>query len=138
MHGKSILLLFIFVTLGVPAAVIATDHWPQFRGPGSSGVVEDPALPDTWSATQNVAWKTAVPGLGWSSPIVWGNLIFLTTVIRQGEAEAPKKGPYSVGERSEFPRVKIHWVVNAMIFRQDGVFWDGVACGGVGRCYRHP
>ena len=137
MPGKSILLLFIFVMLGVPAAVIATDHWPQFRGPGSSGVVEDPALPDTWSATQNVAWKTAVPGLGWSSPIVWGDRIFLTTVIRQGETEAPKKGLYFGGERQELSKDEHRWVVRALDFRTGRVVWERDAFRGTARSTRH-
>src|SRR5262245_30719551 len=49
----------------------ADDRWPQFRGPGSLGVAEDPALPDKWSTTENVTWKTDIPGMGWSSPTVW-------------------------------------------------------------------
>jgi len=54
----------------------AVDRWPQFRGPESQGVADDANLPDTWSSTQNVAWKTDIPGTGWSSPVVWGDRIF--------------------------------------------------------------
>ncbi len=63
-HALSIVVLLVM-------AAQADDHWPQFRGPLSLGVAEDPNLPDTWSQTENVAWKTAIPGSGWSSPIVW-------------------------------------------------------------------
>jgi len=52
--------------------------WPQFRGPGGSGVSADTGLPATWSAAANIAWKSPLPGPGTSSPIVVGNRIFLT------------------------------------------------------------
>ena len=54
-------------------------YWPRWRGPSGQGLVEGTGYPDTWSATTNVLWKTAVPGNGSSSPIVWGDRIFLTT-----------------------------------------------------------
>ena len=54
-------------------------YWPRWRGPSGQGVVEGTGYPDTWSATTNVRWTTSVPGSGNSSPIVWGDRIFLTT-----------------------------------------------------------
>ncbi len=73
------------------SAAAADDAWPQFRGP-SAGVAEDAALPDTWSATSNVAWKLDIPGRGWSSPVVAGDRIFLTSVIATPPEDPPKKG----------------------------------------------
>ena len=96
-----------------PARRRSGDHaqWPQFRGPGATGVAADPALPDTWSATENVVWKTAIPGVGWSSPIVWGNTIFLTSVDqRAGAARPPKPGLYFGGERPA-PTDEHRWMV---------------------------
>ena len=65
-----------------PAGLAAeSDNWPHFRGPTMNAAVADnPDLPETWSQTENVEWVTDVPGLGWSSPVVWGNRVFLTTV----------------------------------------------------------
>src|SRR5438046_6412873 len=60
--------------------------------------VQTCALP-IWSTNQNVAWKTAVPGMGWSSPIVWGDRIFVTSVVKEGEVEPPRKGLYRSEER---------------------------------------
>jgi len=77
------------------------EHWPQFRGPGGRGIADGPDLPDRWSASENIAWKTDVPGRGWSSPIVWGNRVFLTTAVNTGELEPPKKGLYFGGNRPE-------------------------------------
>lgn len=58
-------------------------HWPSFRGPNAAGVSNAKALPVAWNAEtrQNIKWKTALPGLGHSSPVVWGNKIFLTAAI---------------------------------------------------------
>ena len=60
--------------------VSAADNWPHFR-PNAGVVADDPLLPDTWGTKENVAWKVAVPGLGWGSPIVWGEHVFVTSVI---------------------------------------------------------
>ena len=63
----------------------AADQWPLFRGTGAGVVADDPALPETWGAGQNIAWKTAVPGMGWSSPVVWDDHIFITAAISSGK-----------------------------------------------------
>src|SRR5687767_4116193 len=54
------------------------ENWPRFRGPNGQGISTETNLPTKWSATENVAWKTPVPADGWSSPVVWGERIFLT------------------------------------------------------------
>ena len=59
-------------------------EWPRFRGPGGQGHSSETGLPETWSATANVAWKTAIPGEGWSSPIVWADKVFVTTATEGG------------------------------------------------------
>ena len=66
----------------------------SFADPDRRASPKGANLPDTWSTTQNVTWKTAIPGNGWSSPIAWGDRIFVTSVIPVGEIEAPKRGLY--------------------------------------------
>ncbi len=90
---------------------LSAQNWPQFRGPHAAGISTNPNLPDTWSATENVAWKTELPGRGWSSPIVWRNRIFVTSVVNLGESEAPKKGLYLGGERPEPSKAEHLWQV---------------------------
>ena len=77
-------------------AAADSDEWPQWRGPNMTGLAtsEDPRLPDRWSTTENVAWKAPIPGQGWSSPIVWGNVVFVTTVEASRQIEKPHKGLY--------------------------------------------
>jgi outer membrane protein assembly factor BamB len=84
-------------------------QWPQFRGPGARGVAETASFPERWSAAENVEWKAELPGRGWSSPVVWGGRVFLTTVVNQGESEPPKKGLYFGGDRPQPPKSRHEW-----------------------------
>src|SRR3954469_18145499 len=101
----------------------SVSNWPQFRGPGSLGVTDNPGLPDRWSTNENVAWKIDVAGRGWSSPIVWSNRVFLTTVISDGEMEPPKKGLYFGGERKEVPKDTHHWTVLCLDLNSGRELW---------------
>jgi outer membrane protein assembly factor BamB len=71
------------VLAGLPAFG-ASDHWPQFRGPAGNGHAETQGLLVTWSETNQVAWKTAIHGKAWSSPVIWGPQIWLTTATPDG------------------------------------------------------
>jgi outer membrane protein assembly factor BamB len=62
----------------------AAENWPQFRGPRGAGRADDTALPVRWSETENVRWKTFIHGKGWSSPVIWGDQIWLTTATPDG------------------------------------------------------
>jgi outer membrane protein assembly factor BamB len=61
--------------------ITAASNWPQWRGPGGLGVSNEKNLPAEWSPTKNIKWKTPIAGRGHSSPVVWGNRVFLTTAI---------------------------------------------------------
>jgi outer membrane protein assembly factor BamB len=62
----------------------AGDNWPDFRGPLGSGHSDEAELPLSWSESENVAWKTPIPGRGWSSPVIWDDQIWLTTAMADG------------------------------------------------------
>lgn len=66
-------------------AAAGPDHWPQWRGAGGQGVVSGNDLPTEWSRSRNVLWSTPIGGRGFSSPIVWGNRLFVTTSIEGPE-----------------------------------------------------
>ena len=103
----------------------AQNNWSQFRGPGSFGRgADNTGLPDTWDEKTNIAWKSSVPGLGWSSPIVWGNQIIFTTVVSDGEVEPPKKGLYFGGDRPEPSKATHHWKVLCYDFESGGLLWE--------------
>ena len=112
--------------------------WPGFRGPSASGVADGQRLPDTWDVKsgQNVAWKVAVPGLAHSSPIVWGDRLFVTTAISSRPDVTFKPGLYGDGTASE-DRTAQRWVVMAIDRRTGSVRWQRTAYEGVPREKRH-
>jgi outer membrane protein assembly factor BamB len=78
-RARTTLLLILTVLAGATAA--ARENWPQWRGPGGQGVSTDTQVPTEWSPGKNILWKAELPGTGMSSPIVWGDRIYLTSVI---------------------------------------------------------
>jgi len=87
---RSVLQTFLWVVVAVALGqvVFAEDVWPEFRGPFGNGHVaadgKAVGLPTAWSETENVAWKTEIPPYGWSTPVVLGNDIWLTTATEDG------------------------------------------------------
>lgn len=76
----------LLVALITPAAVMTlAAQWPQFRGPTGQGHSTEQGLALTWSEANNVVWKTRVPGLGWSSPVIAGGRVWLTTAVEDRE-----------------------------------------------------
>jgi outer membrane protein assembly factor BamB len=67
----------------LPPVASAKGEWPEFRGPGAQGHSIESGLPIEWSETRNITWKTPVPGLGWSSPVVAGGRVWITTAVEQ-------------------------------------------------------
>lgn len=111
MHLASRLFIFSIAILAHSLPACAAEAWPQFRGPQSLGIADGAGFPEHWSTNEHVGWKAEIPGRGWSSPIVWRDQVFLTTVVSDGEMEAPKKGLYFGGERKEVPAATHHWLV---------------------------
>src|ERR1700728_359659 len=70
--------LIICCAMLTSAAVSVAVDWPRFRGPAGSGTTEDAKVPTEWSDQKNLKWKLALPGKGFSSPIVVGDLVFVT------------------------------------------------------------
>jgi outer membrane protein assembly factor BamB len=119
---------FGLALLGIAVAVVlplgaAQSDWPQFRGGRAGVAADDPALPESWSRTENVAWGTRIPGTGWSSPVVWGDHIFVTSVISAADQEAPKPGLYFGGERPA-PTAEHRWMVYALDFASGRIRWE--------------
>jgi outer membrane protein assembly factor BamB len=77
--------LLLAVTVLTAAGALAADNWPEFRGPEGNGHARAAGLPARWSETENVRWKTAIHDKGWSSPVVWGDQVWLTTATADGK-----------------------------------------------------
>ena len=78
--------LILWLTLLPAAAARAGDNWPEFRGPTQQGHGDSTGLPVKWSETQGVRFKTPIPGEGWSSPVVWGEQVWMTTATDGGHS----------------------------------------------------
>ena len=121
----------------IAPSLLALPEWPQFRGPGSSGVSLETNLPETWSATNNIVWQVKIPGRGWSSPIVSGERIFLTTAVNEGEEEEPKKGLYFGGNREKPPEQDHRWMVYCLDYSTGKTLWEKTAHRGAPESTHH-
>lgn len=79
---------FLLLSLGTTGLLFAS-NWPEFRGPTGQGYAEG-SVPTTWSETEHVKWKTPIPGVGWSSPVIWKNQIWMTTSTVRAATEEEK------------------------------------------------
>lgn len=113
--------------------------WPRYRGVDGAGVAEGKPLPATWSKTQNVRWKSPIPGKGWSSPIVWGSRVYLTTAIPQGEVEKPWIPEKMEDNGKGFPtNAEQRWTVLCLDLRTGKRLWQREAARAVPGWLTHP
>lgn len=117
----------------------ANPNWPSFRGPNAAGVSDAAPLPVEWSVpdSRNIRWKTPIPGLGHSSPVVWGDRLFVTAAISGREKPELKVGLYgdigSVNDTSEH-----RWLIYALDARTGKMLWERTVRSGVPAVKRHP
>ncbi len=116
--------MIVLLTLGHSGTTEGDERWPQFRGPGARGISQETALPTRWSETENIAWSTNIPGLGWSSPIIWGDSVYLTSVVSSDSIEEPLGGLYR-GQETWLPSTAEHrWIVTAINVETGAIRWE--------------
>ena len=128
----------IGIVLLAAGAAMAGD-WPQFRGPSASGVGDGAKPPVHWDATKNtnVVWKTEIPGLSVSSPVVWGDRVFVTTAISTDAKQSFRTGLF--GDTDPVIDNSPHqWKVMALDKKTGKVLWEQVAHQGTPKTKRHP
>jgi outer membrane protein assembly factor BamB len=105
--------VLLFVLLSGAAVVshveLRADEWPQFRGPNGQGYSAEHDIPVEWSESRNVVWKTQVPGVGWSSPVVAGGKVWLTAAVKDRNGGSLRAVGYDVATGRE--------IVNTEVFR---------------------
>lgn len=113
-------------------------NWPSFRGPQASGVAERQSLPDRWDGKtgENILWRTPIPGLAHSSPVVWGGRVFVTSAVSGDPKASFRPGLYGDGDASE-DRSRQRWVLYALDKRTGKVLWERTAREGVPVDKRH-
>ena len=126
---------FLIALTGIASA----QNWPQFRGPGATGVVEGQPAAVKWDAVKslNTRWKTEIAGLGHSSPVVWGNKVFITTAVSSAAKDETRYGLYGdVAPVKDDP--KHAWKVYALDKNTGKILWERIAYEGLPKVKRHP
>jgi len=118
-------------TVKLPAAKSSKGSWPSFRGPGASGIADGQSLPDKWDAKsgENILWRTPIPGLAHSSPVVWGNQVFVTTAISSDPKATFRPGLYGDGDASK-DQSSHRWMLYAIDKNTGKVLWERQAFQG--------
>jgi len=130
--------LFIAICMMI-SNLHAAQNWPSFRGLSASGVIEGHGTPTKWDVAQpeNILWKTAIPGLGHSCPIVWEDRVFVTTAVQDRGQSSLKVGMYGdvrpVDEKDAFS-----WRVYCIDRKTGEVLWNRESYRGKPKVKRHP
>lgn len=134
-----VLLSVLFFAFSTLVDVDPKRQWSQFRGHLSSGVLDDASLPETWDVkkAEHILWNIELPGLGLSSPVIWGEKLFITTAISSVDTEGLKAGIYgdiaSVEDESEHD-----WKLYCIDTKSGKILWDKVSYHGIPKQKRHP
>jgi len=114
-------------------------QWPSYRGYLLSGILDNAGLPESFSVEkdQNIKWKIQIPGLGISSPVIWGNRLYLTTAVSEADKAGFKPGIY--GDVTPVNDTSVHeWKVICLDKNSGKSIWEKTACRGVPKMKRHP
>lgn len=114
--------LFFLCLISSTHAAFPPGVWPQWRGDGT-GVSNETNVPTQWSSTKNVLWKEAVPGFGWSNPIVARGKVFFTTAVHEGQEQPLQKGP-PAGE--EPPQTAIRRIAMCLDANTGKILWQHI------------
>src|SRR5207237_2637059 len=129
----------LLASILLASAVAMAGDWPQFRGPSASGVGDGDKPPVRWDAAKgtNVIWKTPISGLAVSSPVIWGDRIFVTTAVSSDAKQSLRVGLFGdtdpVNDRSAHT-----WKVLALDKKTGKILWEQTAHQGVPKTKRHP
>jgi outer membrane protein assembly factor BamB len=122
------------IVLSVPAWA---DNWPQFRGADHNYLTDAANLPEEWSASSNIKWKTPIEGRGWASPVVWGDKVFIAAAVKEieGTDTAPPENYRSgrVGKNSVY-----RWELHCLDLKTGKPIWKQTAFKGNPRVRTHP
>ncbi len=116
------LMKLLSVAVLCASSILGADEWPRWRGPSDDGMARGDA-PTQWSDTQNIKWKATIPGRGFSSPVIWGEQIFLTTAVNGAQNLVRGRGPGA----AEVEQPEQQLLVMALDRKTGKKLWENVA-----------
>ncbi len=127
------------ILAGAVATAFAADieSWPQFRGANHDYSTSARALPQTWSATENIAWKTPIAGSGWASPVIWRDKVFIATAIQEVAGKDTAPPPNYNSERIGADSI-YRWELHCLELESGKELWKQIAHRGNPRVRTHP
>ena len=138
MRSRKVMLLSLACGLVLAASSGAgAEDWPRFRGPAARGVLDGQKLPESWDVAsgRNIRWRASIPGIGHSSPIVWGDRVFVTTAVsrQQEELVLGDEGGIDLADDSD----ELSWRIYCLDTKSGEALWEREAYAGVPRATRH-
>jgi len=118
--------------------VATSKHWPSFRGIFATGIADGQNPPTTWNVekSQNIKWKTPIPGMSHASPVIWGDRVFITTAITSDTSSKLRVGLY--GDVAPDKDISKHvWKVYCLDKKSGKIIWERTAFEGVPKVKRH-
>lgn len=134
----SFVLLFCLLILNGFSQTPYNQQWPSFRGPWALGFIDNAKTGTSWNAEtgEHIKWKTAIPGLGHSCPVIWNNYLFVTTAVNTANSESLKVGLY--GDIDEANDNAVHEFKVYCLDKNSGkILWERIACKGIPKSKRH-
>jgi outer membrane protein assembly factor BamB len=138
MRVLAISIVLVLMTTASAQKERAGSNWPSFRGDHAAGVADGANLPEQWDAESgtNIKWKAHIPGLAHSSPVVWGDRLFVTTSISSRGNATFKRGLYGDGDASD-DRSSHQWKIYSIDKKTGKILWEQTAFQGAPREKRH-
>ena len=136
---SAILSLILSFSYSLNSQVIPERQWPGYRGYMASGILDNANLPASFDFQKmiNIRWKTELPGLGLSSPVIWGDKLFITTAVSKSDNQGIKTGIY--GDGMPVPDSSVHdWKVFCIDKYSGRTIWERTAYTGIPKIRRHP
>ena len=125
--------------LFLAASPLIAQNWPAFRGDNAAGTADGAQPPTTWNVAEgkNLLWKTAIPGIAHSSPIVWGDRVYVTTAVNTAGESDLKVGLYGDVKPAE-DTTPHEWYLYALDLKTGAIVWQKMALKAVPQVKRHP
>jgi outer membrane protein assembly factor BamB len=141
---KNVCLIILFLACFWISNLFSQDvdpkrQWTSYRGNYSSGVLDHTNLPERWNGStgENILWKFKIPGLGLSSPVIWGDRLFITSAVSEKDNQGLKTGMFgnvtSVDDSSNHD-----WIIYCLDKHTGKLIWERIACSGIPKVKRHP